>query len=188
MLFSALRFGKSYVTCVVHRRALMSQWDGQTLVSEPSDPAGAEDLLFFDRSGVIAMPTWRVPLLAFEWMHFVDYLSFHIPEEDQYFLDTLAFIFALEAMARVHDGGRVEQALWRLPWQLNAQLNWPKYDMIRNGWVERNSSQYPIVFLQYAQESIRFDDRGRFAQYDSETVACFPFLEQVNTKIQALYT
>lgn len=129
------------------------------------------------------MPTWRVPLVTFEWLHYIDFLAAQIPNEDHYFLDTLAFIFALEAVSRVYDGGRVERGVWRLPWELNVQLNWGKYDMIRNGWISEEISQHVPVLLQYAQDSIGFDREGHLKLYENRTVEAFPFLSSVNQRI-----
>lgn len=136
-------------------------------------------------TGVIAMPTKWVEHFTFQWIHQIDYLSLYIPEEDNFFLDTLAFIFAIDAFARSH-GVPASDICFELPVQLNTQLNLPKYDMIRNGFLTSLNRQKSPLLIQYTQGTISVSSYGHFKQYTSDLVNVFPFLHCVNDKISEL--
>ena len=155
------------------------------------DAAEQARVFGWPNTGVLLIPTARVPRLLELWLSLTDRVAHFLAEsgEDVYFLDTIALALALGADARalVRAGalGAARDSVHLLPVQLNAQLNLPLRDFERNGFGA-SLLQSPALLLHGAKGTVGLEScaaGGALRPFDASSVGSFPFLAAANAGI-----
>jgi len=148
--------------------------------------------LGWPNTGVLVLSTHRVPQLLEKWQYFnlqtgiwIQQFTHELRQKASvYFVDTLAFIFAVHALAK-DDGIPVSQLAIKLPIQMNCQLNWPSRAWYRNNF-DLHLELYPAVLVQHNQGTLDLFPNGTFRLLDEAQSAAFPFLRSLNVQLSKL--
>mmetsp|Transcript_9482 Transcript_9482/g.15533 ORF Transcript_9482/g.15533 Transcript_9482/m.15533 type:complete len:471 (+) Transcript_9482:160-1572(+) len=161
-------------------------WEKITsLAGVPSD-VDLPQMYGFPNTGVISIPTWMVPVFYSSWFGFTDKIAFWIRdiikpsknvEDDLFFLDTMSFMFALDATSRSQ--GQISA---RLPVQLNTQLNWPLGDMSTNKFLS-SLAHVGAGIVQHNQGTLQIYPNGTIIPFNEDQAAAFPFLVSLNKRV-----